>query len=112
MKCILVPNPDPPYNLMRFCPAYGDILKVGWSEAKVLAEVIYRNQKDGRIPYENQTVLESARAKFIQDYPNRAVPNYPTPGPFYVVEVEDLPGGSVSEANDRDYFFDAWEWSD
>ena len=80
MKFILIPNPDPPYNLIRICPNMGNLSEYG-TEDRVIEHCIARNREVGLI----------------------------TEGsPVYIVEEEELPGGKVSLQNDR--YFDAWYW--
>ena len=83
MKCIFTPNPKPPYNLLRIMPAYGSVTIGHLSEDELIQHVIDRNKKVGVIPVD---------------------------APYWVVDVADLPGGSISEEND--YFFEAWAWED
>jgi hypothetical protein len=81
MKFIITPNPNPPHNLLRICPAYQGREFSHWSEAQVIQHVIDRNKQVG--------VIASG-------------------APYYVVDESDLPGGAVTREND--YFFACWEW--
>ena len=81
MKCILTPNPNPPYNLRRIIPAYGSQTIGHLSEDELIQHVIDRNKEVGVIP---------------------------DGADYWVVDVTDLPGGELSE--DNEYFFEAWEW--
>jgi len=82
MKFVLIPNPDPPYNLIRICPNMSNLRDYG-TEDRVIEHCIARNREVGLIK----------------------------PGsPVYIVEESDLPGGEVSLENDR--YFDAWFWGD
>jgi hypothetical protein len=83
MKCILTPNPNPPNNLRRIMPAYGSRTIGHLSEDELIQHVIDRNKEVGVIPVDAS---------------------------YWVVDVTDLPGGSLG--GDNDYFFEAWEWDD
>ena len=84
MKFILTPNTNPPYNLMRIAPNR-DLLSQYGTEEALLEYVIARNKEAGVIAADASC---------------------------WIVDETELPGGSVSEENDNNYFFDAWEWSD
>ena len=114
MKFILTPNLKPPYNLRRISPNW-DLLKTLGTEEAVLERVIKRNKEVGIIPCET----EEERIKCLADYAERHASHPDAPalilppiGPHWVVDESELPGGNVSEENDSNYFFDAWEWED
>ena len=50
MKCIVTPNPNPPYNLRQISPAYGDSSFANLSEDEILQRVIDRHKEVGVIP--------------------------------------------------------------
>ena len=64
-------------------PAYGSRTIGHLSEDELIQHVIDRNKEVGVIPADAS---------------------------YWVVDVTDLPGGSLSGEND--YFFEAWEWDD
>ena len=86
MKVVLAPNPNPPFNLIRICPATKgrNAFYNNCSEDDAITDTIRRNIEVGLIQ----------------------------PGRFHIVDSAKLPGGSISPQNDVDYFFDAWEWVD
>ena len=85
MKVILTPNPNSPYNLRRIHPAYGSSSLPAMTEDELIAYVVESSKRKGLIP---------------------------DGADYWIVDEADLPCGSVSDENDIDFFFDAWEWSD
>ena len=112
MKFILTPNLMPPYNLKRICPAWKDTSFAGLTEAEIIDRVVSRGKYIGQIPCETTEERDSVAALRAEQSPAVPLPDLPSVGNHWIVDEADLPGGSVSEANDHDYFFDAWEWSD
>ena len=112
MKFILTPNLMPPYNLKRICPAWKDTSFVGLTEAEIIDRVVSRGKYIGQIPCETTEERDAVAALRAEQSPAVPLLDLPPVGNHWIVDEADLPGGSVSEANDRDYFFDAWEWSD
>ena len=47
MKCILTPNPEPPFNLIQIFPAYGQHHFEGMTEDEVITAVIARHRETG-----------------------------------------------------------------
>ena len=113
-KYILSPNPTPPNNLRRIHPNPRRLVELG--ETDGIAFVLARNQAVGHVPFataeDKAAHIAELDARDVdleaagEPIPVRAT--LPDPGPHYIVEDSDLPGGSVSVEND--YFFDAWEW--
>ena len=113
-KYIFTPNPNPPNNLRRIQPSPRIVADMG--EADGIAFVLARNQAVGHVPFANAEdkaahiaeldARDDALRAAGEAVPERAT--LPDPGPHYIVEDSDLPGGSISVEND--YFFDAWEW--
>jgi len=112
MKYILTLNPEAPFNLRRFSPAFGGHKYRGWDEADVITDVIRREKEVGAIPCETTEERDACLALYAERHPSLPLIELPPIGKHWIVDETDLPGGSVSEANDSDYFFDAWEWSD
>ena len=113
-KYILTPNPNPPHNLRRIQPNPRRVAEIG--EADGIAFSLARTRAVGRVPF----ATAEDRAAHIAELDARDVEleaagepipardPLPDPGPHYIVEDTDLPGGSISVEND--YFFDGWEW--
>ena len=112
MKFILTPNLKPPYNLRRICPAWKDKKFVGLTETEIIDRVVSRGKYIGQIPCETTEERDSVAALRVEQSPDVVFADLPPVGNHWIVDEADLPGGSVSEANDHDYFFDAWEWED
>ena len=114
VKYILTPNPNPPNNLRRIQP--NDDILADMGDAEGLAWVLARNQVVGVVPFattEDKAAhiaeLDARDAELeAAGEPIPARDPLPDPGPHYIVEESDLPGGSISEEND--YFFAGWEW--
>lgn len=83
MQCILTPNKKAPYNLRLIVPAYGSATIPDMSQDEWIARTISRNIDVGVLSVDSE---------------------------YWVVEEEDLPGGSLEDADS--YFFDCWEWHD
>ena len=49
MKCILTPNPEPPFNLIQIFPAYEQPHFKGMTEDEVIAAVIDRHRETGTL---------------------------------------------------------------
>ena len=84
-KYLLHLNPNPPYNMRRTSMPYHRMDASYGTEQDMIDAIIARLYSSG-------TVAEGVD--------------------IHIVDEADLPGGSVSEENDVDYFFDAWEWED
>jgi hypothetical protein len=113
MLVLLIPNPNPPHNLMRRHP--GASLRkamTGATEAEVMAAAVARAKETGDCPCETEAERLDHIARYNALHPDGPSLAFPPVGPHYVVDDTELPGGSVSTQNDEDYFFDAWEWSD
>jgi hypothetical protein len=114
VKYILTPNPNPPNNLRRIHPNPVRLVELG--ETDGIAFAVARNQAVGHVPFasaeDKATHIAELDARDVDleaaGEPIPVRPTLPDPGPHYIVEDSDLPGGSVSVEND--YFFDAWEW--
>ena len=114
VKCILTPNLNPPNNLRRIHPDDGILAEMG--DAEGLAWVLARHQAVGVVPFASAEDKAAHIAELdATDVALRAAGEpipardpLPDPGPHYIVEDTDLPGGSISVEND--YFFDGWEW--
>jgi hypothetical protein len=113
-KYIFTPNPNPPNNLRRIQPNPRRVAEMG--ETDGIAFSLARNRAVGMVPFATAEDKAAHIAELdARDVDLRAagepIPGrdpLPDPGPHYIVEETDLPGGSVSVEND--YFFDAWEW--
>jgi len=99
MKQILIPNPNPPYNLRQVHPN-PDLLEFA-TEQQVVDFVVRRNKEVGVIPCESEAERTDMILQCQFRHPKLVAPDLPQVGPHYVVEDTDLPD---------DYFFDAWEW--
>ena len=114
VKYILTPNLNPPNNLRRIQPDDGILADMG--ETDGIAWVLARNQAVGVVPFataeDKATHIAELDARDVElEAAGEPIPSrdpLPDPGPHYIVEDSDLPGGSTSVEND--YFFDGWEW--
>ena len=108
MKFILTPNPDPPFNLRRISLPYDSRNVVFNTEDDLIQRVIRRNKQVGYIPCESEAERTECLNEYAAKHPNLSPIILPPPGPHYVVDEIDRPGGEVNAEND--YFFDGWEW--
>ena len=114
VKYILTPNPNPPNNLRRIQPNPRIVADMGESDG--IAFVLARNQTTGHVPFANAEdkaahIAELDARDVVLEATGEPIPArdpLPDPGPHYIVEESDLPGGGISD--DNDYFFDGWEW--
>ena len=114
VKFILTPNPNSPNNLRRILPDDNILAELG--ETDGIAWVLARNRAVGQVPFatadDKAAHIAELDARDVDleaaGEPIPARDPLPDPGPHYIVEETDLPGGSISEEND--YFFDGWEW--
>ena len=101
-KYILTPNPNPPNNLKRIQPSPARLVELG--EANGIAFVLARNQAVGMVPFataeDKAAHIAELDARDVEleaageTVPERAI--LPDPGPHYIVEDSDFPGGSMS----------------
>lgn len=83
MKFVLSPNPEPPFNLVRHSMPYGSLSFPDATEDEMISTVIARLRTVGVLPDK-----------------------------YWLVDENELPGGSVSGANDELFFFRAWYWDE
>lgn len=106
MKVILYRNLEPPFNLRRTTPNMDFYLTA--TEDEVLAASVWKQKQVGLIPAETEAERAFLLVEFAELHPEASPIVLPPVGEHWIIEENDLPGGSISEEND--YFFDAWEW--
>ena len=123
MKVLLIPNPNPPYNLMTRNPAWFDLTRklnphwvrikltdAGWVGIDGSGNAIALRAADDNLTFDGESVFAQTPQEYLQSVIARH--KEPTSGDplnnksvegkdYYIVEDSDCPSHD---------FFDAWEW--